>query len=60
MSGAGLYNEGETVSISASPKGSYTFSRWSDGNSSESRTVTVLTDMTLTAIFEEISNPDIV
>lgn len=60
VSGAGLYNEGETVSISASPKGSYTFSRWSDGNSSESRTVTVLTDMTLTAIFEEISNPDIV
>lgn len=54
--GAGQYDEGATATITAVPASGFTFSRWSDGNTNASRTVTVNGNMTLTAIFNS-SNP---
>jgi hypothetical protein len=42
---------GTSVSISAQPNAGYSFSQWSDGNTSASRSVTVSEAMTLTASF---------
>lgn len=49
--GAGQYNEGATATITAIAASGYTFNKWSDGNTSASRTITVNGDMTLTALF---------
>ena len=51
VSGAGSYDAGSTANISATAASGYTFSRWSDGNTSESRTITVNENNSLTAIF---------
>ena len=42
---------GTSVNISAQPNAGYTFSQWSDGNTSASRSVAVNAAMTLTASF---------
>ncbi len=42
---------GTSVSISAQPNAGYSFSQWSDGNTSASRSVAVSAAMTLTASF---------
>ena len=42
---------GTSVNISAQPNAGYSFSQWSDGNTSASRSVTVNSAMTLTASF---------
>jgi hypothetical protein len=42
---------GTSVSIAAQPNAGYSFSQWSDGNTSASRSVTVSAAMTLTASF---------
>ncbi len=42
---------GTSVSIAAQPNAGYSFSQWSDGNTSASRSVTVNAAMTLTASF---------
>jgi len=46
---------GTSVNISAQANAGYTFSQWSDGNTSASRSVTVSAAMTLTASFTLIS-----
>ncbi len=42
VSGSGTYNYGSSVSISASVKAGYSFLRWSDGNTSRTRTLSNL------------------
>ena len=50
LNGGGTYNEGTTVEISCVPNTGYYFVRWSDGNTNATRTITIMEDITLTAI----------
>lgn len=52
VSGAGTYEEGTTVTITATPHEGYRFVIWSDSVTAATRTVRVDTDTTLTAYFE--------
>lgn len=51
VSGAGSYEEGTVITLTATPNEGYTFSRWNDGNTQNPRTVTVLSNMSFTAFF---------
>ena len=55
VSGAGTYEAGASVSIQATANSGYTFTRWSDGDTNASRSVTVNNDLTLTAEFTAAS-----
>ena len=55
VSGAGTYEAGASVSIQATANTGYTFTRWSDGDTNASRSVTVNNDLTLTAEFTAAS-----
>ena len=44
---------GDVVNISATPTGNYKFVRWSDGNTSASRSITIERDLNLTAVFSD-------
>lgn len=57
VTGAGSYAAGTQVEISATGKGTWKFSRWSDGNTNATRTVTIVGDMTLSATFIDEDNP---
>jgi len=64
VTGAGQYNAGASALISAVAKTGYVFSKWSDGNTSASRSVVMTANKTLSAIFvtnaggEVTPNPD--
>jgi uncharacterized repeat protein (TIGR02543 family) len=51
----GTYDFGTQVTLSATPNNGYTFSSWSDGSTEQERTITVSSNLTLTANFEIIS-----
>lgn len=51
VTGGGTYESGETVTLTATPKKGYRFVKWSDGNTSATRTVTVTANVTYTAEF---------
>ncbi|MBP5563533.1 MAG: discoidin domain-containing protein, partial [Bacteroidales bacterium] len=51
ISGAGDHLYGELFTISATPMDHYHFVRWSDGNVSNPRTMTLDKDSTITAVF---------
>jgi hypothetical protein len=53
----GEYESGQTVSVTATPKGEYVFTSWSDGNTNATRTITVSSNNTLTANFEKKKYP---
>lgn len=50
--GGGNFDEGSSVTITATPASGYLFDQWSDGNTSATRTLTVTEDVTLTASFK--------
>lgn len=52
VSGSGSYASGSTVTISASAYNGYKFTKWSDGNTSASRSITVTGNASYTAVFE--------
>lgn len=52
VTGGGTYNYGKSVSISAVANYGYKFVKWSDGNTSASRTITVNGAATYVAYFE--------
>ena len=54
VTGAGSYQANEQVNISANPNLGYRFRQWSDGITTNPRTLVVVGDTTLTAEFEEI------
>lgn len=54
VTGDGIYLEGTTVEISATPTDSTMFMGWDDGNTDNPRSIVVISDMTYTAIFEPI------
>ena len=47
------YSEGSRVNIKATPASGYAFDKWSDGNTSATRTVTMNANTTLVASFKE-------
>ena len=52
LTGAGLWDEGATVTIAAAPAAGYVFIRWNDGNRNAVRTITMPgNDVTNTAYF---------
>ena len=54
-SGSNIYDYGAHVQIAAIPYASYAFMRWSDGNTSNPRTITVTGDATYIAEFQPVS-----
>lgn len=52
VTGGGTYEQGKTATLTATPNTGYKFVKWSDGNTSATRTVTVTANATYTAIFE--------
>lgn len=57
VSGGGSYNEGDEVTLVATPKSGYAFSQWSDGVTTATRTITVgSSSKTYTAVFVERSS----
>ena len=53
VSGEGSYPEGTLVRILAKPKSGYQFMNWSDGNTNPERTITIKSNLTLKAEFDE-------
>ena len=53
VSGGGTYNYNASVTLKATANSGYHFVKWSDGNTSATRTVIVTKDATYTAIFEQ-------
>ncbi|MBO5086134.1 MAG: InlB B-repeat-containing protein, partial [Paludibacteraceae bacterium] len=51
VTGAGEYNHGTEVTLTATPNEGYRFVKWSDGDTNATRTITVTADVTLTAEF---------
>ena len=56
VSGAGRYPAGQSVEISASPAEGYQFTRWSDGDTNASRSLTLRSNTVLTAYFKSDSD----
>ena len=54
VSGGGTYEEGKTVTLTATPKSGYRFVKWSDGSTANPYTFKATKDVTLTATFEKI------
>lgn len=52
VTGGGTYEEGSTVTITATADRGYKFSAWNDSNTSNPRTITVSGNATYTATFE--------
>lgn len=55
VSGGGTYYQGQTVTITAAPATGYIWSGWSDGNTSQTRSITVNSNLSLTANFTPIT-----
>ena len=55
VSGGGTYVNGTVAKLKATPNKGYKFSRWSDGNTSASRQITVTSNINLTAYFIKLS-----
>jgi len=53
----GKYEQGQTVSVTATPASGYAFSSWSDGNTNATRTITVSSNTNLIANFTSIPDP---
>ena len=57
VTGDGIYNQGTRATITAVPNMGYQFDMWSDGNTEATRTLTVTSDVHLTAYFSPVTPP---
>mgnify|MGYP002623853956 CR=1 FL=1 len=55
VSGSGEYDEGTSVTLTATANSGYKFTEWSDGEKTNPRTITVTENLVLTAVFVEDS-----
>lgn len=53
-SGGGIYSEGSRVNVTATLKSGFQFDKWSDGNTSSSRTINVTQNLSLTASLKAV------
>ena len=53
VTGAGVYDEGATCTLTAVAKDGYEFEKWQDGSTNKTITITVTADATYTAYFKE-------
>lgn len=64
VSGAGTYEEGETINLSATPNEGFEFVNWTNNSIEQSSnsnfSITVTEDATYIANFQEVSSPDFV
>ncbi len=58
VTGAGTYNDGDTAILTATANEGYIFVKWSDDETENPRTITVMEDLTLEAYFEAESGVD--
>jgi hypothetical protein len=56
VTGGGLFASGDTTTLTAKPNIGFYFSKWSDGNIENPRTITVTESATYTAIFVDDDN----
>ena len=56
-SNGGSYNEGQSVSITATPDSEYVFVNWSNGSTENPISITVNSNQTITANFEKRKYP---
>ena len=56
VSGGGTYDNGSLVTVTATPKSGYKFTKWSDGTTKNPYTFTVTKDVSLIAYFEKESS----
>ena len=56
VTGGGTYSEGSRVNVTATPKSGYQFDKWSDGNTSASRTINVTQNLSLNAQFKAVTS----
>ena len=54
VEGDGTFDNGSTITISATPAKGYKFVKWSNGSTNATETITVTSDMTLTAEFAKV------
>ena len=54
VNGGGSYNYNSNVTLTAMPNSCSRFVSWTDGNTENPRTITVISDTTLTAVFEGV------
>ena len=54
VNGGGSYNYNSNVTLTAVPNSCSRFVSWTDGNTENPRTITVVSDTTLTAMFERV------
>ena len=54
VNGGGSYNYNSNVTLTAMPNSCSRFVSWTDGNTENPRTITVISDTTLTAVFERV------
>lgn len=52
VEGSGIYEYGTAMTLTAIPNEGYHFVRWSDGNTNATRTITITSDISLSAEFE--------
>ena len=58
VTGAGTYDAGTEVEVTAIANEGYEFSQWDDGDNFPTRNVTMNEDMTLTATFKPVNNTE--
>ena len=51
VTGSGEYNDGATATLTATANNGYSFVRWDDGNTDNPRSIVVVSDTVLTALF---------
>lgn len=56
VTGGGTYSEGSRVNITATPKAGYQFDKWSDGNTSATRTINVSKNESFVAQFKAVDS----
>ena len=59
VTGAGTYTEGTTVTLTATPKDGYRFLGWSTGDTNSTISITVISDMVITANFVNVGIDDV-
>ena len=59
VSGGGQVEKGKTATIKATPASGYKFVKWSDNNTSATRTITVNSSINIVATFEQNSSIDL-